>query len=217
LRNCISYGFGLGEKDNFIQVPHEVSLMLYKTIITRTTKKGKVLEFEIETGDRDDMRCFIKNNIIHNLEAIKRFLELNEEKYDDICAGVYTYAVEEYGKFLYLSSLSPRPPNNKIAIQYTDNNGGFLDHRHKFELALNALPDCCKVLFEGGFTDSGFTKTGFTHDTVADFEARKSIFYADFDKENNFASKLEPSLFKRELLVKAVDEFLKIIQAQKCP
>jgi hypothetical protein len=148
--------------------------MPYNTIITKT-KKGKVSEFEIETGLRDDMMRSIKERIIHNLEATKRFLELGED-YKDICAGVYTYAVEEYGKFLYLSRLTPIHPNNKIPINYTDGNQGFLNHRYKIGLALDVLPDCCKLLSEGGFTDTGFTQSGFTHNITADFEARKSIF-----------------------------------------
>jgi hypothetical protein len=67
--------------------------MPYNTIITKTTNKGKVLEFEIDVGLGDDMRRSIRDRIIHNLEATKRFLELGED-YKDICAGLYTYAVE---------------------------------------------------------------------------------------------------------------------------
>jgi hypothetical protein len=104
------------------------------------TKKGN--ELEIEVGLRNDMVRFIKERIIHKLEATKRFLELKEEDYDDICAGIYTYAVEEYGKILFLNSLNPTSPNKKIKFLYTHRNQGFLDHDHKFELALkdNALP-----------------------------------------------------------------------------
>ncbi|HKI07188.1 MAG TPA: hypothetical protein VKA09_02225 [Nitrososphaeraceae archaeon] len=182
--------------------------MRFNTIITNTTKKGKVLEFEIDVGLRDDMRRFIREKIIHNLEGTKRFLELKEEKYGDICAGIYTYAVEKYGKILFLNSLSPSSPNNKIIIPYTDNHG-FLDHYHKFDLVLKdkTLPDSCKVLREGGFTGSGFT-SGFIRETPAGFEARKSIFYADFNKDDKYSSILEPPEYKRELLVKAVNEFL---------
>jgi hypothetical protein len=145
----------------------------YTTNITKKTKKGKVLEFEIDIGLRDDIVRFIRDRIIHNLEATKRFLELKEEEYDDICAGIYTYAVEEYGKFLYLRRLSPTSPNNTITIQYTDDNQGFLDHRHKFKLALDTLPDSCKTLRQGGFTSTGFISSGFVTDTPADFDARK--------------------------------------------
>ena len=206
------------QNDNFIQVHNNrASLMPYITNITKKTKKGKVLEFEIDIGLRDDMIRFIRERIIHNLEATKRFLELKEEDYNDICAGIYTYAVEEYGKFLFLNGFSPMPPNNKITIHYTDDNQGFLDHKHKFKLALDALPDSCKVLRGGGFTDTGFTQTGFTHDTVADFEARKSIFYVDFNKDDKYSSILIPPEVKRDLLVKTLDDFLVFMKGQKYP
>lgn len=188
--------------------------MPYVTNITKTTNKGKVLEFEIDVGLRDDMRRSIRDRIIHNLEATKRFLELGED-YKDICAGIYTYAVEEYGKILFLSGLSPLSPNNQIAINYTDEKQGFLNHRHKIDLALNVLPHSCKLLSEGGFTESGFTQTGFTHDITADFEARKSIFFVDFNKDDKYSSIVIPPEVNRDLLIMAVDEFLKFIKAQK--
>lgn len=191
----------------------------YITNITKKTKKGKALELEIDVGLRNDIVCFIQQRIIHNLKAAKRFLELKETYYNNICAGIYTYAIEEYGKILFLNSLSPSPPpnNNKITIPYTHDNQGFLDHRHKFELALydNKLPYSCKVLRGGGFTFTGFTSSGFTTDTPADFEARKSIFYADFDENNNYNSILTPLQVDRGLLENAVDEFLKFMKAQK--
>lgn len=192
-------------------------LMPCKTIITRTTKKGKVLEFEIDVGLRDDMKRSIRKRFIHNLEATQRFLELKEKKYDDICAGVYTYAVEEYGKILFLSALNPTSTNNQIPIQYTDEKQGFLIHRHKIDLALNALPDSCKVLREGGFMPSGFTSSGFITALIADFEARKSIFFVDFNKDDKSCSIVMPPKVKRKSLVTAVNDFLKFIRRQKYP
>lgn len=176
------------------------------------------MEFEIDIGLRDEMVCFIIDRIIRNLQATKRFLELGGEDYTDICGGIYTYAVEEYGKFLYLISLNPTPPPSSsspnktiVTIQYTDDNQGFLDHRHKFKLALDTLPDSCRILNEGGFTSSGFLSSGFITDTTADFEARKSIFYVDFNKDDKFNSILRPPEVDRNSLVKAVDEFLNIM------
>ena len=94
--------------------------MPYNTFITKKNDDGRVVEFGIDIGLRDDMVCFIQKRIIHNLEATKRFLELEEEKYDDICAGIYTYAVEEYGKILFLNCLSLSSSNNKkLSSLYT--------------------------------------------------------------------------------------------------
>jgi hypothetical protein len=195
--------------------------MSYNTIVTKRAKKGKAEEFGIDIGLRDEMVRTVKDRIIHNLEATKRFLGLNEKQYDDICAGIYTYAIEEYGKILFLNSLSPLPSpnNNKLKVPYTHLNQGFFDHIHKFELALydKNLPYSCKVLRGGGFTFTGFTKTGFITDTPADFEARKSIFYTDFDGNNNYNSILTPLQVDRGLLEKAVDEFLNFMRAQNFP
>jgi hypothetical protein len=80
---------------------------------------------EIDVGLRNEMRRFIQARIIHNLEATKRLLELGED-YKDICGGIYTYAVEEYGKILFLSSLGPEAPNNnKVEVRYTHDKKGF--------------------------------------------------------------------------------------------
>jgi hypothetical protein len=53
----------------------------YITNITKKTKNGKVVEFEIDIGLRNDMVCFIKERIIRNLEATRRFLEVKDEDY----------------------------------------------------------------------------------------------------------------------------------------
>lgn len=190
--------------------------MRFNTIITKTTNDGKVERFEIEVGLRDEMRRIIRDRIIQNLEATKRFLQLGED-YKDICAGIYTYAVEEYGKILFLNDLSPTSTNPNLPIQYKATGQGFLNHRHKIDLAWDALPDSCKLLSEGGFTDTGFTQSGFTHDTPAKLETRLSIFFVDFNKEDNFCSPMTPPQVRMDLLVTAVDDFLKFIRAKKYP
>jgi hypothetical protein len=73
------------------------------------------------------------------------------------------------------------------------------------------------VLRGGGFTTTGFTPTGFTQDTTADFETRMSVFYANFDKNNNYNSILRPIEVDRDLLVNAVEDFLAFMRQQKYP
>lgn len=70
------------------------------TDITLWEFETGIPELEIKIELRDEMVFGIQKRIIHNLEAIKQFL--NFQSYDDICAGLYTYAVEEYGKILFL-------------------------------------------------------------------------------------------------------------------
>jgi hypothetical protein len=109
------------------------------------------------------------------------------------------------------------PQNNKISIQYTDGKQGFLNHRHKIDLALNALPYSCKLVSQGSFSSASFSSKSYTVNIIADFEARKSVFYVDFDKNNNYSSIINPPQVTRDLLVKAVDDFLQFIRAQKYP
>lgn len=161
-----------------------------------------VKELQIEAELRDRMISHIQKSIIHNLEAIKKFLQI--PGCENICAGIYTYAVEEYGKALYLKILSSRssPDSNTVNLQY---KGAFLNHHIKFPLALKELPDTCKLLNTGGVTDTGFTN-GFIKDFVADFEARKAIFFADFTQDRKSIEM--PPQVNRDVLEKAVDAFL---------
>jgi AbiV family abortive infection protein len=184
--------------------------------ITNIIEKKKVVGLEIDIGLRNDMVRFIQQRIIHNLEAIKRFLKFNEENYDDICVGLYTYALEEYGKILFLNRC-PTLPNNKIKVRYTQDNHGFLNHDHKFNLAKSALPDSYMVLREGDYNSEDYDGNDYVVDTPADFEARMSVFYADFNKDDNYNSILKPLEVSRDKLVKNIDKFLEFIMAQKYP
>ena len=189
--------------------------MPYDTIVEPDCK---VELFHIDAGLRDEMRRFIRERIIHNLEATKRLLELGED-YKDISAGIYTYAVEEYGKIRFLDKLNATPEkNNKLRVRYTHSNNGFLDHNHKFNLALDDkdLPESCKWLTQD-FDMQDFDPRDFYMGLIANFEARMTIFYANFDKNNNYNSILKPPEVDYGRLVKAVDNFLDFIRAKNYP
>lgn len=47
---------------------------------------------------RDDMMFYIKDVISYNLQAIEKFLSISS--YEQICAAIYTYTVEEFGKLV---------------------------------------------------------------------------------------------------------------------
>jgi hypothetical protein len=189
--------------------------MPYLTNVIRN-EKGKVVELQIDVGLRDDMVCFIRDRIIHNLEATRRFLELKEEDYDDICAGIYTYAVEEYGKIRFLNNLSPSSSNKIIKVPYTHRDNGFLDHKHKFPLALNDpdLPELCKVL-RIDFEKGDFDGDDFVLGLSATFDARLSIFYADFNGEEDYSSIKQPTKVDRPVLKEAVEKFHEFIKGKK--
>jgi hypothetical protein len=165
----------LVNKDNFIQVHRRVSLMAYNT---NPLEDCKLVGLEIDVGLRNEMRRFIQERIIHDLEATKRLLEFGED-YKDICGEIYTYAVEKYGKILFLSSLGPEAPNNnKVEVRYTHDKKAFFDHNHKFSLALNDkdLPESCKWLRQD-FDPRDFKPDDYDIGLNPDFEARMSIFY----------------------------------------
>jgi hypothetical protein len=157
-------------------------------------KDGHVLEnLTITTALRDEMVSVIKNRIIHNLEAIKELLKV--QGYEDVCAGLYTYALEEYGKILFLKDNKHILPadNAKIEFKYRskkDKNDkkyyGFLAHDDKFSRMIddNKLQNSCKVLSKGDFVPNDVVLRDFVVGLIADFEARMALFFADFKDQN---------------------------------
>ncbi len=153
------------------------------------------------------------------LDASRTLLnDMDEEEYGDfiigtgdptIAAGLYTFAVEEYGKYLYLKSLKP------IDGKYHVNYEKFTDHRSKFEKALSNLPDACKLINLGEKGDNEFYDSDVHDDTIADFETRLRIFYADFDPL--FANKLPtqtPSVSAKILKV-GVQKLWEIVYSER--
>lgn len=101
-----------------------------------------------------------------------------------ICAGLYTYAVEEYGKLILLSECVPE--NGKVDINLKQLFYGHKSHDSKFEAALNRMPDECKnigVDFWAGHFPKGWWDGLFPDEksVVAGFKSRLAIFYCDLD------------------------------------
>ena len=93
-----------------------------------------------------------------------------------ISAGLYTYAVEEYGKIVLLRK--SRKINGHVRLKYKQ---GFRDHNTKFRLAVKKLPYECKTLRIGPFEPNIFDPTIFDAETViVDFKSRMSVFYTNF-------------------------------------
>jgi len=90
-----------------------------------------------------------------------------------IAAGLYTYAVEEYGKLSYLLGLTPN--DGRVRIRYKE---FFRNHAMKFQTALSTLPRECLTLSEGAFS-SAFDSSAFNTESGVSFEARLGIFYTD--------------------------------------
>lgn len=126
-----------------------------------------------------------------------------------ICTGLYTHAIEEYGKFLYLQSLIPN--NDNVIIQYdrkdrVEEDWKFTNHRYKFSLALQNLPDECKIVHDGDF--GGNFGQNFDIDTVPAWETRLNIFNTDFYDNGNVVK--YPIVDKEKLKI-AVFEFKNVL------
>jgi len=88
-----------------------------------------------------------------------------------ICAGLYTYAVEEYGKIVLLRK--SRKIDGHVRVNYKK---GFRDHNTKFRLAVKKLPNECTTLRINPFD----TKCFDIKTVIADFKSRMSVFYTNF-------------------------------------
>jgi AbiV family abortive infection protein len=123
--------------------------------------------------------------VIRLLDASHNLLLNSGNK--EICAGLYTYAIEEYGKYLLLKQNTPT--NGKVAIDYVEI---FREKRHKikFETAINDLkkqaPECinlAKGLFDPEIFDPNIFDT--RPPVEVNFQARMGIFYCDLSNSKN--------------------------------
>jgi hypothetical protein len=76
-----------------------------------------------------------KNSTHETVNRIMTLLDSSENLLDNggnVCTGLYTYAVEEHGKLLFLKKYSP--VSDKVTILYRDE---FRDHIEKFAEANN--------------------------------------------------------------------------------
>ena len=84
---------------------------------------------------------------------------------------------------------------------------GFLNHYKKFDLALDVLPDTCKILREGDYSSDDYDSDDYVTEDIADFEERKRLFFADFKRDTRISIE-EPPKVTKALLEKAVEKFL---------
>lgn len=131
-------------------------------------------------------RCKSKiDNLLYDAETI-----CNKRNTATVAVGLYTIALEECGKLLLLqdvltTSANPDGTFNVNEEIFGRGRGGHTTS--KFNRILHYLPDPCKLLgnivggFSSGFSDE-FQKT--KEDVLTDFQARKNIFYVDWDDSN---------------------------------
>jgi hypothetical protein len=139
-------------------------------------------EIHISKETWNEAKRLIKNGIIKKLSAAKQNIDIDTE----IAAGIYIYALEEFGKLLLLKE--SQIVDGKYIIKYRD---GFRSHEFKFNKAFDYLQNNgygkCIILNndDGAFTPDAFSWRSFTIGLLAQTEARLGIFYVDFTKFEN--------------------------------
>lgn len=138
-------------------------------------------EIHISKETLNEAKQLIKNGIIKKLSAAKQNILIDIE----IAAGIYIYALEEFGKLLLIKE--SQTVEGKYIIKYRD---GFRSHDFKFNKAFDYLQDngygeCIVLNNEGNFTSNSFSWKSFNIGLIAQTEARLGIFYVDFVKSEN--------------------------------
>lgn len=133
-----------------------------------------------------------------------------------ICAGLYTYAVEEYGKILLLKKCIPS--KGQVTINY---GKIFMDKRHenKFKTAIKDFkiqaPECmilAKGLFDPAIFDPKIFDT--TPPIIANFKSRMAIFYCDIDSKNKI---IQVPAVDKSVLITAIGKLKDIAMALSLP
>jgi len=165
-------------------------------IMLRDSDGDKLPCIDITDHQWDEMKCYIEHGITRKLAAARKMVDIDKE----LSAGIYLYALEEFGKLLVLHKTEQI--NDTYRVNYANK---FTNHRKKFKCAAeylqaNGYGDC--LVLGGGFDPGGYDPKGFIIAMLADFNSRLSIFYADFDKGGNV---LDLPTVDPEALQKAID------------
>jgi len=142
------------------------------------------------------------------LQGVLELLESAEILLDNggneaICAGLYTYAMEEYGKFLLVKQSSRVA--GKVKIKYRK---GFRNHPEKFRLAIENLPNECTNLGEFGF-EKGFEQGFERGEVILNLEARMAVFYCDFTDSGDGIKSAPP--VNKTMLKNAINKLRMIV------
>ena len=184
--------------------------MVVKKNMTNALKdsKNRLVKYLTITED-------LRNTTIEiTLQRILKLLDSAQILLDNgghltICAGLYTYAVEEYGKIVLLRK--SRKIDGHVRVKYKE---GFRKHTTKFRLAVKNLPNDCKTLRIGVFDPNIFDRKIFDTETViADFKSRMSVFYTNFSESGKDIETVSP--VNEKLLRNAITKLRKIVVETK--
>lgn len=111
-----------------------------------------------------------------------------------VITALYTHAIEEFGKLIYLKKLTPE--NDEVKIDYVEK---FTCHDYKFKTALDKLSKECVVVQRG---ENG-------EETLAIWSTRLNILNTDIDENGNFKHR---PLINFNDLCNAISEFKKVMK-----
>jgi hypothetical protein len=139
---------------------------------------------------------FQKLNAVKNMQTIDLY----------VAAGIYIYAVEEFGKLLLLKNANVLNGIRRVVYEKE-----FLSHTKKFKAAFDYFQanryDSCLVLSEGDVVPSDVVWSDAIIGLLANTGARLSVFYSDFVYDNNQNIIIEtPPTIDLDLLQKASNE-----------
>ena len=142
----------------------------------------------LSKNEIDKTKDKIRGNISRMLDFLNKSLgspsDPNYEMLKDYVYenySIFTHAVEEYGKLLYLESIQP-DSNGNYEVEYRRK---FRDHVTKFNLALANLPDSIKIVFKAQFDSAQFDTTIFSsEDTLPNWDNRLNVLNVDIDENN---------------------------------
>ncbi len=147
----------------------------------------------------------------NTLTGINRLLQSSEtllETNPQISAGLYTYAVEEYGKLLVLKN--SKPDCGQVWIDEEKLFKGRRTHDYKFREAIKNLPMECTSLSGSTWDTAIWDDSKWDEETtLANFKARMAIFYCGLDESRKVVTKV-PDVSKTKLKV-AIEKLGQIV------
>jgi len=173
--------------------------------VLKDEKGKKPHELEIPEEKWIETKYIIREGIRKKLNVAKKLVETDEE----VSAGLYIYAIEEFGKLLLLDNSKLKDGKGKINYEKE-----FVKHEIKFAKAFDYLQErnyntCIVLNDEGSYSPESFSWRSFTIGLIPKTEARLSIFYVDFVYTNedtkNIAIMKNP-LIDVKILRKAINE-----------
>jgi hypothetical protein len=164
--------------------------------------QDKPSHVDIPENQWKEMMQNILNGIFRKLNAVKNILTIDMY----IAAGLYIYAVEEFGKLLLIKNVNELDGMRKVVYEKE-----FLSHTKKFKAAFYYFQanryDACLVLSEGDVVPSDVVWSDAIIGLLANTGARLSVFYSDFthDKSLNIIIETPPAI-DLDLVRKASNE-----------